>query len=192
MVARVQNRRIPQSGPVEGHESAVYSGDARWYASAMNAEPLLSEIARAMSEEKLEAVLIGNAAAALQGSPVTTQDMDFCFRATKINIRKLEALAHRLKATTNRPHEPVSDMIRMEREDQGMQIDFLPDNSIGAGLASLRSRATRMVVGGYPLWVADLEDVAAGKRRAGRPKDKAVLHVIEATIKEKKRQNRSE
>ena len=71
---------------------------------------------RALAEARLEAVLIGNAAAALRGAPVTTLDFDFCFRAT------------------------------------------------------------RMAVAGETIWVADLADVAEGKRRANRGKDRAVLH----------------
>lgn len=39
--------------------------------------PYLALIARLLHEEKLDAVLIGNAAAALQGAPVTTIDLDF-------------------------------------------------------------------------------------------------------------------
>ena len=37
----------------------------------VNAEPVLKQISRVLAECKLEAILIGNAAAALQGAPVT-------------------------------------------------------------------------------------------------------------------------
>jgi len=41
----------------------------------MDAEPLLKKIARALLKARLEAIMVGNAAAALQGAaPVTTLD----------------------------------------------------------------------------------------------------------------------
>jgi hypothetical protein len=61
--------------------------------AAVNAEPLLARIARALAGARIEAVLIGNAAAALQGAPVTT--LDFCYRRTRFSdarIRRLLAL----------------------------------------------------------------------------------------------------
>jgi hypothetical protein len=42
----------------------------------MDAAPLLAEVGRQLREVGLEAVLIGNGAAALQGAPVTTIDFD--------------------------------------------------------------------------------------------------------------------
>jgi len=51
----------------------------------MNAESLLNKVANALSKVKLEVVMIGNAAAALQGAPVTTIDIDFMFRKTPQN-----------------------------------------------------------------------------------------------------------
>ena len=45
----------------------------------MDAKPALVEVGRALIAANLEAVLIGNAAAALQGVPVTTVDFDFSF-----------------------------------------------------------------------------------------------------------------
>jgi predicted nucleotidyltransferase len=153
----------------------------------MNAQPVLAQIAQALAAVKLEAVLIGNAAAALQGAPVTTLDFDFCFRATEANERKIQTFARMLDATVSRPHEPVSSMVRVENDDISMQVDFLPDKHIGMNMASLRSRATRVSVAGHTVLVADLEDVAAGKRKANRAKDKAALYVIETVIEEKKR-----
>ena len=48
--------------------------------ATMNATPLLARLLKALVEQKLEVVLIGNAAAAIHGAPVTTLDFDFMFR----------------------------------------------------------------------------------------------------------------
>ncbi len=56
----------------------------------MNASPLLKKIAQALCECRLEVVLIRNAATALQGVPVTTLDVDFMFRKTSINLKKIK------------------------------------------------------------------------------------------------------
>lgn len=52
----------------------------------MNASPLLARVVAALNRQKLEAVLIGNVAAAMQGAPVTTLDFDFMFRDTPANL----------------------------------------------------------------------------------------------------------
>ncbi len=69
----------------------------------MDAWPILMTLARVLEEHRLEAVLIGNAAAALQGAPVTTLDFDFLFRKTPGNLRKLRAVAKRLGAVVFKP-----------------------------------------------------------------------------------------
>lgn len=61
----------------------------------MNATPLLSNLLAALAKAKLEVVLIGNAAAAIQGAPVTTIDFDFMFRDTPTNLRKIKKAADR-------------------------------------------------------------------------------------------------
>ena len=85
----------------------------------MDAAPLLVEIGRALQEIGLEAVLIGNAAAALRGAPVTTIDFDFLFRRTPRNMAKLKALASRLRATVLRPYYPASDLYCVVRDGAG-------------------------------------------------------------------------
>src|SRR5947208_9210991 len=91
----------------------------------MDARPLLTRIAGMLEEHGLDAVLIGNAAAALQGAPVTTVDLDFFFRKTPANLRKLKALAAGLGAIVLRPYYPASDMYRVVRESDGLQLDFM-------------------------------------------------------------------
>ena len=59
----------------------------------MDGRPLLVRIARALTRAKLEAILIGNAAAALQGAPVTT--LDFDFMAHIAGVRSFESLRSR-------------------------------------------------------------------------------------------------
>ena len=70
----------------------------------MDARPLLETLARALREVRLEAILIGNAAAALQGAPVTTIDFDFYFRKTPRNLEKLKRLA-KSKRVVGRPRD---------------------------------------------------------------------------------------
>ncbi len=69
----------------------------------MNAVPLLSTLLIALRKQRLEAVLIGNAAAALHGAPVTTLDFDFMFRDTAANLGKLKRVAVALEAIIRRP-----------------------------------------------------------------------------------------
>lgn len=92
----------------------------------MNATPLLTRILRALHEHRLEAVLIGNAAAAMHGAPVTTLDFDFMFRDTPTNLRKLKAVAADLHAMILRPFYPVSRLYRVVDDDTGLQADFKP------------------------------------------------------------------
>jgi hypothetical protein len=70
----------------------------------MDAEPLLKVVLQAMHQHRLEAILIGNAAAALHGAPVTTLDFDFMFRDTATNLRKLKAVSRQLDSVILRPY----------------------------------------------------------------------------------------
>src|SRR6266446_7699348 len=91
----------------------------------MNAEPLLARIAKVLAEHRLEAVMVGNAAAALHGAPVTTLDIDFMFRKTPRNLKKLKGVASGLGADILEPSYPVSDLFRVVNDEQGLQLDFM-------------------------------------------------------------------
>ena len=147
----------------------------------MNAIPLLATLLDAMREEHLDAVLIGNAAAAMQGAPVTTLDFDFMFRDTAANMQKLKRVAKRLDAVILRPFYPVSKLYRLTAEASGLQADFMPVIHGVRSFESLRSRASVIEVDGRRMLVASLEDIIKSKRAAGRARDLAVLPVLERT-----------
>ena len=151
------------------------------YTGPVNAEPFLAEVARYLEELHFNVVLIGNAAAALQGAPVTTVDFDFMLRKTPVNRRKLKELAGRLGAVVLRPYYPVSDLFRVVRDDDGLQLDFLATIHGISSFASLKARAQPVRIGDANLMVAALADVIRSKAAAGRPRDRAILEVLERT-----------
>jgi len=160
----------------------------RWvagYLSFMNAEPVLALAARALVKHRLEAVLIGNAAAALQGSPVTTVDLDFMFRKTPGNLAKLKRIAADLGAMVLTPYYPASGLYRVSRDRDGLQLDFMSKVDGIRSFHGLRSRAAVVRIGGKPLLVASLEDIIKSKRATNRPQDRAVLPLLLKTRDEK-------
>ena len=148
----------------------------------MNARPILDSLARVFDEVGLEVILIGNAAAALQAAPVTTIDFDFLFRKTPRNMEKLKAVAESLQGTILRPFYPSSDLFRLVRDEDSLQVDFMTTIHGVTSFASLRSRARPLDFSGHSLLVADLADIIRSKRAAGRPRDNAVLDILEKTL----------
>jgi predicted nucleotidyltransferase len=163
----------------------VASGFSRTF-EAVNAKPYLIEIGEQLKRVGLDAVLIGNAAAALQGAPVTTVDFDFMFRKTSRNMQKIRALADGLGATIVRPHYPAADLYRVIRDD-GLQVDFMAAIHGVRSFESLRDRAETIDLGGTSITVASLRDIIKSKRSAGRARDRAVLDVLEKALEEKER-----
>jgi predicted nucleotidyltransferase len=148
----------------------------------MDARPFLVEVGRRLREVGLEAVLIGNAAAALQGAPVTTIDLDFLFRKTARNLAKLKAVAHALGATVLRPYYPVSDLYRLARDEDGLQVDFMGTIHGVRSFEGVRDRATVVEIDGIAIRVATLEDIIRSKKAARRPRDLAVIDVLEKAL----------
>jgi len=142
----------------------------------MNALSFLEEITRALKKVRLEAVLIGMAAGALQGADVTTRDFDFLIRPTKANETKLRLLAAELHGYLSQPYEGVSTMQRVTRAPY-LQIDLLTHMHAVRSFEGLKRRATRMRSG---LLVADIDDIIRSKRAADRPKDRAAMPALEA------------
>lgn len=152
---------------------AVHSGslDERW----------LVELAAALSEAGLDAIVVGATAAVLQSAPLMTQDIDLLVRSTARNEAKLVQFGKRLGGSWLQ----LSPLSRARTLVGGpLQVDLLFD-SLPGGLRfeSLKSRALRLDVGGHLLLVAALEDIIASKRAANRPKDRVHLPLLEETAR---------
>jgi hypothetical protein len=153
---------------------------------SVNATTYLERVARALRTARLEAILIGNAAAAIQGAPVTTVDFDFLIRDTPRSAAKIRAFARALSASAVVPYEGVSQLVRVSTAE--IQVDLLPRlYGVRSSFESLRSRSISVRVGSEKVRVASLEDILKSKRAAGRRKDLAVLPILEDTLREKKK-----
>jgi len=150
----------------------------------MDATPLLNKIAKAFADCRLEAVMVGNAAAALHGAPVTTLDIDFMFHKTPVTLRKLKSVADSLDAVIFKPYYPVSDLYRLGDITAGLQLDFMSRLHGVRSYASLRSRAQRIEFGTSSIYVASLSDVIKSKKAANREQDRAVIGLLEKVLHE--------
>jgi hypothetical protein len=148
----------------------------------MDAAPILARIAQVLEKHGLDAVLIGNAAAALQGAPVTTVDFDFFFRKTPANLKKLKRIAADLGAIALHPYYPASGLIRLMRDEDGLQLDFMDVIDGVASFEGLRRRSLQVRLGEASLNVAALPDIIKSKKAAGRPRDLAVIEILEKTL----------
>jgi predicted nucleotidyltransferase len=156
----------------------------------MTAEPLLKLAARLLEKHRLDAVLIGNAAAALQGAPVTTMDLDFFMRATPRNATKVRKIAEDLRTSVIQPYYPVSTLFRISKPEEDLQLDFMTKISGIRSFEGVRSRATITEFGGHKLRVASLGDVIRSKTAAGRPEDLAILPVLHRVVRERAKRYR--
>lgn len=146
-------------------------------------ELFLGKLAAALQKTRLEAIVVGNMASILNNAAVLTQDVDLLVRDTKLNRKKLKQLANELGGVGP---DYISGLTSTEHiYGADLPIDILYDKmSGGLKFASVKARASLHVIGplGEALLVASLADIIKSKTAAGRPKDKAVLPILRATL----------
>jgi hypothetical protein len=152
----------------------------------MSANYLLSLLADGIRQSGLDAILIGNAAAALNGAPVTTLDFDFLIRRGERTPFAIEKMAAVLGARVIPPRR-YSTTVSLYNPDLGLEVDLLArmDGITSFDMLAKNSRTTHDF--GPPLRVAALADVLRSKIAAGRPKDLAVIPTLKKTLHESKK-----
>lgn len=152
-----------------------------------------SQIIAALDRHHVRYVLIGGLAAAIHGSPATTNDADICPDRSFAN---LEALALALRDMNAR--------IRTDAVEGGLAFacdaEFLTRMDVAVnltttygdfdisyrpaefpnGYSDLVEHAVTFDIDGIEVPVASLDDIIRSKRSANRPKDHATLPILEA------------
>jgi predicted nucleotidyltransferase len=142
----------------------------------------------------VEFILVGGVAAAVQGAPLITQDVDILYRIEASNLARLEAALLTLDAVARddprrlrfgmshlqtKGHKltitraGALDVLGSINEEQLMFEDILPHTDL-------------MDFDGMKIRVLRLAKLIELKRRLGRPKDLAVMPLLEATLKERR------
>lgn len=132
----------------------------------------------ALVAEGTEFLVVGLAAAALQGAPAVTQDVDLWFR-TLPDPRLLRALA-RVGASYIPPTAATPPLLA----GAGTELFDIVVHMHGLEtFESEASRAIRIRLGRVELPVLPLARIIVSKKATGRPKDLSILPALEDTLR---------
>jgi hypothetical protein len=151
---------------------------------------------RELTDLGIEFVLVGGAAAVVQDVPILTDDVDIVHRRTPENVARLLPwlLSHHAfnrSDLANRKLPPTEGALSgrghvLLQTDLG-KLDVLCELGEGDGYEQLLPDTTIVNNGEIAIRVLGLPRLIREKTRAGRPKDKAVLPVLIATLDEQRK-----
>lgn len=154
-------------------------------------EPKYHEILVRLVDEGVEVIVVGMAAAVLQGVPVTTWDLDVVHRRTSDNVERLLRVLRDLEAVAR--HDPrrlspdATHLIspgHVLMETKFGDFDCLGAIDGGRSYEDLIEISVLLEFEGRPIRLLSLPEILAIKTRAGRPKDLAAIPYIQSTIDE--------
>jgi len=144
--------------------------------------PLLTDkearFLQALVEEGVEFLVVGLAAAALQGAPAVTQDIDLWFR--DLSNPALRRALRRVGAIYVPPS--LQNPPLLAGGDAGLFDVVVKMHGLGSFAQEAR-RALRIPIGTVEVRVLPLARIIASKKAAGRPKDRAILPALEDALR---------
>ena len=158
-----------------------FAGLSRLPARLMDRTPFnplqAQEVAEAFNQADVEYLFIGKGGAILLGFPGTTQDVDVFPAKSKENGRRivtaLAGLGFELDETTRAEIVRGKDFVQLKSGPFDIDLVCAPD-----GIESFEEAKARAVQEGqFP--VANLRDIIASKKAAGRKKDRLDLELLE-------------
>lgn len=150
-------------------------------------EPALS----ALSENKVDFVIVGGVAITAHGSAYLTQDLDFCYSRSKENLKKIVSALSRFNPhprgfPENLPY--IFDETTLQnatnftfKTDLG-DIDLLGEVAGVGNYADVYNSSEKKNLFDIEVNVLSIEGLIKAKRAAGRTKDLLVLPELEALL----------
>lgn len=149
-------------------------------------------VIRSLADHDVEFVIIGATAAIAQGAPIGTIDLDLGYRRTRANIDRLVAALKPFHPRLRGVDESSPFTFNTAAIRKGCNFTFVTDagdlDILGhvTGLGDYEAMvpdAVSLRMFGCSVFVMDLAKVIRSKKAAGRAKDKAVLPILEETLK---------
>jgi hypothetical protein len=144
--------------------------------------PLLTDkearFLQALVDEGVEFLVVGLAAAALQGAPAVTQDIDLWFR--DLSDPALQRALRRVGAIYIPPS--LQNPPLLAGGDAGL-FDVVVSMDGRGSFAQEARRALRIPVGAFEVRVLPLARIIASKKATDRPKDRAILPALEDALR---------
>ena len=153
----------------------------------------LDSLLVALCEAEIEFIVVGGAAAVLQGAPITTQDLDIVHQRTPDNIARLVALLDDLDAffrpiLSGRYIRPTSEHLS-GKGHINLTTKLGPLDHLclmdGRSYEDLLPHTDEVTDGAIQLRVLDLPTLIETKRQTGRAKDQLALPILIALMEER-------
>ncbi len=151
--------------------------------------PSFREILELLNNHGVEYIVVGGVAAVIQGAPVTTFDLDALVRVSDDNAERLSCALEDLDAryrehqSTIRPtKEDIlagGHLLLLTRAGPLDVLGFIGDKDRYEDLVD-RSSEVEMTVGTFR--VLNLEELVRQKKKSDRPKDRAILELLEEVL----------
>lgn len=163
-------------------------------------EGRLLRLLRALEDHGIAFILVGGLSGVLHGAPIHTHDVDIVHRRDPENVARLVALLTELDATYRMQPERRLRPTASHLESTGHHnlatslgwLDVLGAIGHGEGYDELAPRSHVIeIASGLSVRVLDLAAYIAMKEELGSPKDQAVLPLLRATLRERKRNGQS-
>lgn len=146
------------------------------------------EVIELLTRHRVDFIVVGMTAGVLQGAPAVTFDLDILYSRAPANVERLLAMLEEVDAVFRadpRHLRPLRSHLVTAGHKLLMTTLGIVDvlGSLGeSSYEDLLPDTIELDAEGMPFRVLSLEQLIVAKRLAGRPKDLAVLPLLEATL----------